>query len=711
MTEILICGYTELFTEEALLQLSEDYRVVLTGKTSLNSRNKRKNIVIYKTSPTEEKFHQLFDVYSFQTVFYVSGYADGGKGMFGENQQLEQVMRECRNSRTDKLVVISTTDSSNYIVEQGRAGEGVKKDYYGNRAFGAGQMEDACMYYAERLRIKTVLLKLPYIADRINDCNFLGEVFRALYNKDKVLFPYHREDPVDFLSMSDVAELMTQLTEETEDESGNYCVVSGYRYTYGDLEDMLKLAVPDARIGYENYPYMAGLPDYSAELRERYGFIPMDNVMENIASYYRVFVREVVKDDSGLPGKLRRVLAGTGKEALKYTELILVFIIAEIVSGYTSDSIYFRFVDVRLFYILIMGTIHGTGTGLLAAVLECVMLFRGYMQMGMTGTILFYNIENWIPFAVYLMTGSITGYISTKKEEAIDFAKREYGLLRDKYLFLNDVYHGAIENKGEYRKQILGFKDSFGRIFDAVQKLDSELPDRVFFDGIKVLEEILENHSIAIYRLDSWQRFGRLAVCSNSLLTGLTKSIKIEDYQTVYDTVRRKQVWKNTEMLPDLPMYACGIFRGEEIVLLVMIWKADADQYSMHYMNIFQIMCGLMQTSFLRAIEHEELAESRIYYKDTNIVYPERLRRLFEVQEAMKQEGVADYVLVRFAEKDKREISEKLTGMIRASDVLGADEQGNLYLLLVQMNRKNFNIVGDRLSKRGVEYQIVEDIA
>ncbi len=29
MTEILICGCTELFTEEALLRLAEEYRVVI----------------------------------------------------------------------------------------------------------------------------------------------------------------------------------------------------------------------------------------------------------------------------------------------------------------------------------------------------------------------------------------------------------------------------------------------------------------------------------------------------------------------------------------------------------------------------------------------------------------------------------------------------------------------------------------------------------
>ena len=707
MIEILLCGQTELFTADALRKLAEDCRVVIAGKSCLSGRDK--HIVTYRTSVMDEQFQQLFDVYSFQTIFYVSGYADGGNGLFGEIQQLERVMTGCRNSRADKAVIITTGDSRNYLPRHGAAGELLKKDYYNNRTFGAGQVEEAVDYYRERLKIKTVVLQCPYLADRINEHNFLGRVFRNLYEKEKVMFPYHREDPVDFLSLDDLTELMLLLTEETEDESAVYDVVSGYHYTYGDLEDMLKLAAPDGKIVYENYPYMAKMPEYPERLRKRYGFIPMDNVMENIGSFYRVYLREVVKRNRGLWGKAASFLEKAGKGALKYIELVLFFIIAEFISRYTSDSIYFRFVDVRLFYILIMGTIYGMKTGLIAALLECAVLVREYMFMGINGTILFYNIENWIPFVIYLMTGSITGYISNKKNDAFAFLRREYELLRDKYLFLNDVYHGAVENKGEYKRQILGFKDSFGKIFDAVQKLDGETPERIFLGGINVLEDILENHSIAIYSLDSWQRFGRLTVCSNSLLTTLTKSIRIEDYQPVYDTVIQRMVWKNTDMIPGLPMYACGIFRNEMMVLLITIQEADLEQYGMHYVNIFQIMCGLVQTSFLRALEYEELAAEKMYYPGTRIVYPERLLQALKVQRAMKEEGVADYVLLRFTDRDKKRIDEKLTGLIRGSDMLGLDNDGNICLLLVQMNRDNLAIVGDRLHRQGIAYEVVEE--
>lgn len=57
---------------------------------------------------------------------------------------------------------------------------------------------------------------------------------------------------------------------------------------------MLHMVSPDVKIVYENFPYMAELPDYPEELRRIYGFVPLENVMENIGLYYRTFVREVV---------------------------------------------------------------------------------------------------------------------------------------------------------------------------------------------------------------------------------------------------------------------------------------------------------------------------------------------------------------------------------------------------------------------------------
>lgn len=705
MATILIAGNVDLFTTEATEYLAEHHTVVIAGEKA-QYHGKFRNIYTYKTTPMEEKFGQLFDVYTFQAVWYVSGYLDGGNGLFGESQMLEQALLECQRSRVDKLILLSTIDSQNYLGNYGRNGELLNREYPNSRIFNAAHGEALGQYFMEKTGVKIITLWLPYLAGRVNDKNFLGQVFQKMCRKEKVMFPYHREDRIDFLSYRDLSDLLVQITDETEDDSGSYYVTSGYQYTYGDLEELLKLAAPDLHILYENYPCtITDWPAYPQQLRKKYGFVPMDNIMEDVGAFYRVYVNEVYNNRSGVFGKAMEKLRGVSG-LYKYLEMIIIFLAAEIISHYTSDSVYFRFVDVRLFYIVIMGTIHGMRVGVLGAVLECLVLVREYLHMGMDSTLLFYNIENWIPFVIYLMAGSISGYVRDKNTEELQVSHEEYSLLRNKYIFLNDVYHGAIQNKGEFKRQILGFKDSFGKIFDAVQKLDNELPQTVFLEGLKVLEDILENRTVAIYTLDSWQRFGRLAVCSNSLLTKLTKSIRIEDYREMYDQVKTGEVWRNTELKEGVPMYACGVFQKNVMVLLITIQDVSPEQYGMHYINIFRILCGLVQTSFLRAAEYEELRQSQIMFPGGHVVRPEHMRLLVNVQEDMKEAGVADYVLVRFIDRDRDKLSEELTGLIRASDTLGAGEDGNLYLLLPQMTENNFQIVGQRLDSKGIKYRL-----
>ena len=706
MATVLIAGNTGLFTQETLERIAADNIVVLADSEA-TYEGKMRGIRVYETTPMDESFAQLFDVYAFEAVWYVSGYTDGGSGAFGEEQMLERALNESANARVGKFLLLSSADSQNYVSQYTATGEPAGQVYPDSRVYGAAQMEGLGRFFADKTGMKVITLWLPYVSDRLNDKNFLGQVFRHMYRKERVTFPHDRDARLDILDASDLADLLIQITDETDDDTAGFFAVSGYQHTYGELEDALRLAAPELAVDYENRPYDVRWPDYPMKLRRRYGFVPLVDVLPSVGELYGYFVDEVYKKEEGF---LRRLLRRINGGVFKYFELIVVFLLTELIARYTSDSVYFRFVDVRLAFIVIMATMHGMRVGIIASALEGLVLVWQYMNMGMSGTLLFYNIENWIPFVVYLMAGSIPGYVRDKNTEEISFARKEYELLRNKYIFLTNVYHGAIQNKGEFKRQILGFKDSFGKIFDAVQKLDSQLPQSIFLEGLKVLEEIMENHTVAIYTVDSWQRFGRLVACSGSMRSKLSVSIRLEDYQRMYDTVKAGNVWRNADLTPDMPMYACGVFQDGMVVLMVALWEASPEQYSTHYVNIFQILCGLVQTSFLRALEYEQFRHDQMTVPGTRAVTAERLDQLLAIQEEMRQAGAAEYMLLRFKERDPVQVSDALTGMVRASDTLGQGSDGNMYLMLTQMTEQNFSIVGQRLEEKGLAYEIVERV-
>ena len=141
-----------------------------------------------------------------------------------------------------------------------------------------------------------------------------------------------------------------------------------------------------------------------------------------------------------------------------------------------------------------------------------------------------YNIQNWLPFACYFLLGAICGYTRDKHDDAIVYAKEEYEILEDKYVFLNDLYLNVLKSKEAFNSQIIGYKDSFGKIYSVVKKLDSKLPEEVFYEAVNVLEEILKNYFVAIYSVDKSKIFARQNVCSRNCLEILPKSINLIDY-------------------------------------------------------------------------------------------------------------------------------------------------------------------------------------
>ena len=66
-----------------------------------------------------------------------------------------------------------------------------------------------------------------------------------------------------------------------------------------------------------------------------------------------------------------------------------------------------------------------------------------------------------------------------------------------KILFMRDLYQATLQDKKRYKKQILGSKDSFGKIFDITRKLDIVQPEELFIETMHIMEEVLENEPFA----------------------------------------------------------------------------------------------------------------------------------------------------------------------------------------------------------------------
>lgn len=85
-------------------------------------------------------------------------------------------------------------------------------------------------------------------------------------------------------------------------------------------------------------------------------------------------------------------------------------------------------------------------------------------------------------------------------------------------------------------------------------------PQKLFMETIRVMEDVLENHTIVLYSLDSWKRFGRMEVSSPEIRRKMPNSIRIEEYQNAVETLEKGEVWRNRELLGRIS----GIYRRDK---------------------------------------------------------------------------------------------------------------------------------------------------
>ena len=114
---------------------------------------------------------------------------------------------------------------------------------------------------------------------------------------------------------------------------------------------------------------------------------------------------------------------------------------------------------------------------------------------------------------------------------------------------MRQLYQDAMEDKRSLRRQILGRRDSFGKVYAVTRALSETPPDKLPAKTVELLEDVLQNRSAAFYFVDA--------------------AVRVD-----------------------------GKLRA-----LVLLYDAGGEQLSLHYQNLFRILCGLVETAMTRAAQ------------------------------------------------------------------------------------------------------------
>ena len=690
----LLVGNTGYITNKFVEEAFPESLVMVMGDTSIR-KNRKKNLFVRPFVKNEKELEDIFSTYDFEQIIYFSNYLTFHGETRGEAEILRKILQLCRGKRNMRIVYLTGPERL-YDVPTGKT-------------LLVSEMENLCREYAKLYKTTVKIIRSPYLYSEQYEKDFLNTVFREISAEQKITFQEDESQRMFFMSMQDLAELMYKIFDNWDEDEEILNIADGFDHCFKDLGDKLTELCPHLKVSYARHSIMENMLKDDKIIRYKYGWFPKISILEELPELYEHY-QERNNIKAGRLDIIKHILSKY-KTVVRAVEFAAFFILFELLNGIAGNQAQFKMIDLRLIFVVLFGSTYGINYGIAAAAAESLSLIRAFEAEGSSWYVLFYEPSNWIPFIFYFAVGAICGYIRMKNKDNVQFIKEENNLLQEKFLFTREMYQETIEDKNLYKKQILGSKDSFGKIFDITRKLDVIQPQELYIETIRVLEDVLENKTFGLYTLNRENGYGRLETASAQVQGNYPNSIKLSEYSAAMEELENGNVWANREFLEKYPMYMAGVRKNGELVMLICIQQVSREQMSLYFLNLFKILSGLVETSLLRALEYQKAVEYRQYVKGTHILKTEYFEERLKVQHDMREQKLASYVLlkVEYSEMSLKEADEILRSKVRENDVWGISESKELYLMLVQTDKEALPIILARLKQAGLVCRQIDE--
>ena len=690
----LLVGNTGYITNKFVEEAFPESLVMVMGDTSIR-KNRKKNLFVRPFVKNEKELKDIFSTYDFEQIIYFSNYLSFHGETYGEAEMLRKILQLCRGKRNMRIVYLTGPERL-YDVPTGKT-------------LLVSEMENLSREYAKLYKTTVKIIRSPYLYSEQYEKDFLNTVFREISAEQKITFQEDESQRMFFLSMQDLAELMYKIFDNWDEKEEILNIADVFDHCFKDLGDKLTELCPHLKVSYARHSIMENMLKDDKIIRYKYGWFPKISILEELPELYEHY-QERNNIKAGRLDIIKHILSKY-KTVVRAVEFAAFFILFELLNGIAGNQAQFKMIDLRLLFVVLFGSMYGINYGIAAAAAESLSLIRAFEAEGSSWYVLFYEPSNWIPFIFYFAVGAICGYIRMKNKNNVQFIKEENDLLQEKFLFTREMYQEAIEDKNLYKKQILGSKDSFGKIFDITRKLDVIQPQELYIETIRVLEDVLENKTFGLYTLNRENGYGRLETASAQVQGNYPNSIKLSEYSAAMEELEYGNVWANREFLENYPMYMAGIRKNGELVMLICIQQVSREQMSLYFLNLFKILSGLVETSLLRALEYQKAVEYRQYVKGTHILKTEYFEERLKVQHDMREQKLASYVLlkVEYSEMSLQKADEILRSKVRENDVWGISESKELYVMLVQTDKEALPNILARLKQAGLVCRQIDE--
>ncbi|MBQ4630684.1 MAG: HD domain-containing protein [Clostridia bacterium] len=682
----LLIGNTGYVTKEFIDEALFDCHVTIAGDSNLKSGKKLKVFNMKKIS-----YKRLFNTYEFDVIIIFSSQLRYNSGTESDESELCTILSCIGETRQNaKIIYFSSLDA----VFKAKSDKSIL----------TSSKEALCDHYRQKYSLSLKIVRIPYLYSSTHKKDWLYRTFENITLGRTTKISENAMSKCHFISENDLAQLVERFLDNWKDGTGTLTVNDEFGITFSDITDKITEICPGAKFDFTSENDQKEFSANNLALKNEYGWFAKISPVYDMEDQHEKFLTLTGIKDETLWDRIKLWMKNHTM-AVKIIELFVLFLITELLLHVTSSSIVFSIVDFRMAYIVIMAITHGLSFGIAAAGLSSLSWLVAKMASGTRWITIFYEPTNWLSFIFFFLVGSVCGYIKIKKDDRIKELDEQNSLLTEKLTFTRELYDDTYTEKKMLKKQIISSKDSFGKIFDITRQLNTVEPRDLYLKLMDTFENILENKSISVYSINENSAFGRLEVASKEIVQSAARSISLDTFEKVMKTIEKNDIWKNVELESGLPMFASGVFRAGKLELLILVWHSTAEQRTLYWVNLFKILCDLVQMSLLRAYDYNNFIRESQYIESTHIMNTEAFEKNFEHFRKMAERKVFSYVRLELDTKDYSypEIDKMISGKVRANDIIGVDKNGKVNILLSQATEKDLAFVLPRFEDVDVE--------
>lgn len=562
----------------------------------------------------------------------------------------------------------------------------------------------------QKLPLLTVRLGCIYGEGMMDFDGVMGNLLRAMDRKEDVACPLTAQSQLDLIQVPDAADAVYRLL--NIDAAGQVDLFTGRTVTAQQLCETAARAAGwqgDLRYGRREQHGPAGSGQDVRRLCGWMPFYPFDSHGAEAIARELERVRE--REARAGQKQRRRERAQTHSLLYDTAQNLLLFAVAAVVASLTPDWSDLRFVDVRLLYVMIVAITFGMRQGLLATALATVSYLGSQLQAGIDASYVLYNVGSWIPFVIYGVAGAFGGYWSDKKRDTYENLSNEYREQQDRYSLLEDLYRELLDVKNQLQKQIVISRDSFNRLYAVTEDLDDPNPRMVLIRTVRVIEEIMEGSSVAIYlRVRADKRYGRLMACSDQLSRRLQPSLDFEAVPRLQETMQTGAMYVNKELDPQYPAFAMPVSNGSFSIALVELYDLPASQYTIYYRNLFQTLVQMVQHNLVQAYTYQMENREKLFVPGTDILTAEAFARERKTLQMASEEYGYPSSIARILPVEQAggqglapaQLSGRAEPLLRGTDLLGMGQDGQVRAGFLYLDRASRPVVEHRFALHGL---------